>query len=141
MGRKASREIAMKILYQLEFQKDLQEEQINNALEQYNLNSKDREYIIDVINGVYSNKESIDSTIEKHSRGWKLSRISRVDLSILRLSIYEMCYRKDIPLNVSINEAVELAKNYSGGESGSFVNGILGNVAKTKLLPIDGNKT
>jgi N utilization substance protein B len=52
-----------------------------------------------------------------------------------------MCYRKDIPLNVSINEAVELAKNYSGGESGSFVNGILGNVAKTKLLPIDGNKT
>jgi N utilization substance protein B len=139
MGRKASREIAMKLLYQLEFQKDSREEQINDALGQYNLNSKDREYIIDIINGVYNNKESIDSTIEKHSRGWKLSRISKVDLSILRLSIYEMCFRKDIPLNVSINEAVELAKNYSGGESGSFVNGILGNVAKIRLLPVDGN--
>ncbi|HOQ38027.1 MAG TPA: transcription antitermination factor NusB [Acetivibrio sp.] len=139
MGRKASREIAMKLLYQLEFQKDSREEQIKIALEQYDLNSKDREYIIDVVEGVHKNKENIDSLIEKYARGWKLSRISKVDLSILRLSIYEMNYRKDIPFNVSINEAVELAKNYSGGESGSFVNGILGNVAKLKLT--DGSET
>ncbi len=139
MGRKASREIAMKLLYQLEFQKDSREEQIKIALEQYDLNSKDREYIIDVVEGVHKNKENIDSLIEKYARGWKLSRISKVDLSILRLSIYEMNYRKDIPFSVSINEAVELAKNYSGGESGSFVNGILGNVAKLKLT--DGSET
>lgn len=139
MGRKASREIAMKLLYQLEFQKDSREEQIKIVLEQYDLNSKDREYIIDVVEGVHKNKENIDSLIEKYARGWKLSRISKVDLSILRLSIYEMNYRKDIPFNVSINEAVELAKNYSGGESGSFVNGILGNVAKLKLT--DGSET
>lgn len=141
MGRKASREIAMKLLYQLEIQRDSREEQISDALEQYNLNSKDREYITDVIEGVHNNRENIDNNIEKHSKGWKLSRISRVDLSILRLSIYEMCYRKDIPLNVSINEAVELAKHYSGDESGSFVNGILGNVAKMRLLPIDGSES
>lgn len=140
MGRRASREIAMKLLYQLEIQKDSKEEQIKHTLEQHDLNEKDKEYIMDVIEGVHNNIENIDKTIEKHSKGWKLSRISKVDLSILRLSIYEISYRKDIPFNVSINEAVELAKSYSGDESGSFINGILGKVARVKLAPVDGNE-
>ncbi|MFZ5985789.1 MAG: transcription antitermination factor NusB [Bacillota bacterium] len=140
MGRRASREIAMKLLYQLEIQKDSREEQIKHTLEQHELNGKDREYITDVIDGVFANIEQIDKTIEKYSKGWKLSRISKVDLSILRLSIYEMCFRKDIPFNVSINEAVELAKSYSSEESGAFVNGILGKVARIRLLPIEGSE-
>ncbi|GAE87657.1 transcription antitermination factor NusB [Acetivibrio straminisolvens] len=140
MGRRASREIAMKLLYQLEIQKDSKEEQVNNTLEQYDLNDNDREYILDIVKGVFDHKEEIDRAIEKYSKGWKLSRISKVDLAILRLAVYEICYREDIPFTVSINEAVELAKNYSGEESGSFINGILGKVAKLKLLPVDGNE-
>lgn len=138
MGRRASREIAMKLLYQLEIQKDSRNEQMEYTLEQHNLSTKDREYIIDIVNGVFDNQEYIDRTIEKYSKGWRLSRISKVDLSILRLSIYEICYREDIPFNVSINEAVELAKSYSGEESGAFINGILGKVARVRLLLIDG---
>ncbi|ABN52069.1 MAG TPA: N utilization substance protein B [Hungateiclostridium thermocellum] len=140
MGRRASREIAMKLIYQLEIQKDSREEQINNTLEQYDLNENDREYILDVVKGVFKNQEEIDGTIEKFSKGWKLSRISKVDLAILRLAIYEMCHRDDIPFTVAINEAVELAKNYSGEESGSFINGILGKVVKVKLMSADGNE-
>jgi len=143
MGRRAAREIAMKLIYQLEIQKDSREEQIRQTLEQEssNLTENDAKYITDVVKGVYSNLEQIDKTIETYSKGWKLSRISKVDLSILRLSIYEMHFRDDIPLNVSINEAVELAKNYSGVESGSFVNGILGKVSKVEELSSDKEKT
>lgn len=141
MGRRAAREIAMKLIYQLEIQKDSREEQIRQTLEQEVLTENDTKYIVDVVEGVYNNVEQIDKTIELYSKGWKLSRISKVDLSILRLSIYEMCFRDDIPFNVSINEAVELAKNYSGEESGSFVNGILGKVSKVKALPSEAEKT
>lgn len=141
MGRRAAREIAMKLIYQLEIQKDSREEQIRQTLEQEALNENDTKYIVDVVEGVYKNVEEIDKTIEMYSKGWKLSRLSKVDLSILRLSIYEMCFRNDIPFNVSINEAVELAKNYSGEESGSFVNGILGKVSKVKALPSEAEKT
>ncbi|NLL04518.1 MAG: transcription antitermination factor NusB [Clostridiaceae bacterium] len=141
MGRRAAREIAMKLVYQLEIQKDSREEQIRQTLEEETLTENDTKYIVDVVEGVYKNVEQIDKNIEMYSKGWKLSRISKVDLSILRLSIYEMCYRRDIPLNVSINEAVELAKSYSGEESSSFINGILGKVSKVRVLPTEAEKT
>ncbi|TYQ13373.1 UNVERIFIED_CONTAM: NusB antitermination factor [Acetivibrio alkalicellulosi] len=140
MGRRASREVVMKLLYQLEIQKDSREEQIEHTLTQHDFTKKDKDYIHDVIDGVFKNKEYIDNVIEKYSKGWKISRISKVDLSILRIGVYEINFRKDIPFNVSINEAVELAKNYSGSESSAFVNGILGKIAKIRLLPLEGNK-
>ncbi len=135
MGRRASREIAMKLLYQLEIQKGDREEQIRTALEGNSLTRNDREYIMDIIEGVTANLPKIDKLIETYSKGWKINRLSKVDLSILRLSIYEICCRNDIPSIVSINEAVELAKKYSSEESGAFVNGILGSVSKTPTLP------
>lgn len=141
MGRRAAREIAMKLVYQLDIQKDSREEQIRQTLEQENLNENDTNYILDVVEGVFKNVEQIDKTIETYSKGWKLSRISKVDLSILRLSIYEINFREDIPFNVSVNEAVELAKSYSGEESSSFINGILGKVSKVGALPNDTNNT
>lgn len=134
MGRKASREVAMKLLYQLEIQKDDRDEQIGSVLQNENFNSKDRDYILDVVNGVFNNQSIIDNKIESYSKGWKISRISRVDLAILRLSIYEMLRREDIPMNVSINEAIELAKKYSGQDAGAFVNGVLGKVAESTDL-------
>lgn len=141
MGRRAAREIAMKLVYQLEIQKDSREEQIRQTLEQENLTENDTNYINDVVEGVFKNLEQIDKTIDLYSKGWKLSRISKVDLSILRLSIYEISYRSDIPFNVSINEAVELAKNYSGQESSSFINGILGKVSKEAVLSVEADNT
>ncbi|HHY23990.1 MAG TPA: transcription antitermination factor NusB [Clostridiaceae bacterium] len=130
MGRRASREVAMKLLYQTEIQKSDREWQLNFALENKSFNSKDNKYIRDIVDGVFNNIEEIDLLIEKHAIGWKLNRISKVDLSILRVGIYEILYRKDIPYNVSINEAVEMAKKYSTKEAGSFINGILSKIPK-----------
>jgi N utilization substance protein B len=141
MGRRAAREIAMKLVYQLDIQKDSREEQIRQTLEQENLTENDTNYITDVVEGVFKNVEHIDRIIETYSKGWKLSRISKVDLAILRLSIYEINFREDIPFNVSVNEAVELAKSYSTEESSSFINGILGKVSKVGALPNDSNNT
>ncbi|AUS96168.1 N utilization substance protein B [Clostridium thermosuccinogenes] len=134
MGRRASREIAMKLLYQLEFQKEDRDEQLNAVLEDNSLTESDREYIKDVVYGVLNNISDIDKTIETNAKGWKINRISKVDLAILRLGIYEIGFREDIPYSVSVNEAVELAKKYSGEDAGSFVNGILGKVPKSKEL-------
>lgn len=128
MGRRASREMAMKLLYQMEIQKEDRETQKALFFEENDFPEKDRGYISDVVDGVYNNIDFINNVIEIHSKGWKIGRISKVDLSILRLSIYEICYREDIPDNVSINEAVELAKKYSNEDAGAFINGILSKV-------------
>lgn len=135
MGRRASRETVMKLLYQMEIQKEDKDEQVRMTLEENPLSEKDREYITNVINGVSSNMSEIDNVIEKHAKGWKMNRISKVDLSILRLCIYEISFRDDIPYNVSVNEAVELAKKYSGEEAGAFVNGILSKISKVNVPP------
>jgi len=131
----------MKLLYQLEIQRDDKEEQIASVLEETPFNEKDRAYVIEVIDGVHKNLEFIDDIIRRYSKGWKLNRISKVDLSVLRLSIYEILFRDDIPLNVSINEAVELAKKYSSKEAGSFVNGILGKISELKTTVHIENST
>lgn len=137
MGRRAARELAMKLLYQLEIQKEDRNEQIYQVLEENELGDSDKEYVIDVVNGVADKLSYIDNEIEKHSKGWKINRLSKVDLSILRLSVYEISFRDDIPFNVSVNEAVELAKKYSNEDAGSFINGILGKVTRFKAVPAD----
>ena len=89
------------------------------------------QFALQCAKGVEDNLEEIDKIISDHlSAKWKLNRISRVSLSILRLAVYEMKYVEDIPSNVSINEAVELSKKFSGEEEYKFVNGILGAVSK-----------
>lgn len=130
MGRRASREAAMKLLYQLEFQKDDKKEQIELALEDESFTQKDKQYIEDIIEGVHSNVDLIDSIIENKATGWKIGRLSKIDLSILRIGIYEILKRNDIPYSVSVNEAVELAKKYSNEDAGAFVNGLLAKVSK-----------
>lgn len=132
MGRRASREMAMKLLYQLEIQKGDREAQKKLFFEENTLSENDKTYVNDVIDGVFANLDYIEDIIEKHSKGWKISRISKIDLSIMRLSIYEICFREDIPFSVSVNEAVELAKKYSGEDAGSFINGILSKMSDSK---------
>jgi len=131
MGRRASREAAMKLLYQLEIQKSDRNEQIDMALEDENLTDNDKKYIRSIIDGVKEKVMLIDSIIEKNSLGWKISRLSKIDLSILRIGIYEILFRQDIPYSVTVNEAVELAKRYSGEDAGAYVNGLLAKVSRS----------
>lgn len=128
MSRKASREMAMKLLYQLDFHKEQRQEQYEVYLGEVSVEDKDQDYVKDIVDGVEQNLEQIDAYIEQNSKGWKISRISRVNIAILRLAIYEIIKRDDIPVNVSINEAVELAKRYSTKDDSAFINGLLGKI-------------
>ena len=138
MSRKQSREFAMRLIYQMEMRAgDDRDEQLELAYEETEavFTGRDRAYIENVVKGVFSNLRVLDGVVSENAKGWKLNRIARIDLSILRLSIYEIMFRDDIPYNISINEAVELAKKYGAEESGSFINGILG-----KAAPLDNYK-
>lgn len=132
MDRSCIRELAFKLVYSIEIQKT---EDIAEAIDLYIeaneiTSNSAKEYIQDAINGIEKNKKSIDEMIEKNlKQEWKLERISKIDLSILRLAIYEILY-KEIPYKVAINEAVELAKKYGEETSKKFVNGILASVVK-----------
>ncbi len=130
MNRTAIRESAFKLIYSLEIQKqDNLKEQIDLYFESENIENKDaREYIEDAVLGIEEHKEEILGFIEKNLKSdWKIDRISKIDLSILKLAIYEIQY-KDIPFKVVINEAVELAKKYGEDSSKNFVNGILASI-------------
>lgn len=132
MNRSEMRETAFKLIYSLEIQKPEQiEEQIELFYESNEIeNEEAKKYISDVILGIEKNKEQILKEIEKNLKEeWKLSRISKMDLSILKLAIYEIKYN-EIPYKVAINEAVELAKKYGEDKSKNFVNGILASVVK-----------
>ena len=132
MNRSAMREQAFKFIYSLEItkQEELQE-QVDLFLESNEIKDENaKKYIQDAIFGIEKNKENIESLIEKNLKtDWKMDRISKVDLSILKLAIYEIKY-KEIPFKVVINEAVELAKKYGEDSSKNFVNGILASVVK-----------
>lgn len=95
-------------------------------IEKSRVTSEDQAYIADKANRILARIPEIDTKLNATSRGWKTSRMSKADLSILRLAVYEMFYDEDIPVGVAINEAVELSKKFGGDESASFVNGILG---------------
>lgn len=132
MNRSAIRENAFKLIYSLEIQKaENTEEQIDLFFESNDIKDEEaKKYIKNVILGIKKNKEQILSNIEKNLKeDWKLSRISKMDLSILELAIYEIEF-SDIPYKVAINEAVELAKKYGEDKSKNFVNGILASVVK-----------
>lgn len=130
MNRTAIREKAFKLIYSLEIQKyNSLQEQIDLYFESEDIvNLEAKEYIQDAVLGIEENKKEIVELIEKNLKAeWKIERISKIDLAILKLAIYEIKY-KDIPFKVVINEAVELAKKYGEDTSKNFVNGILASV-------------
>ncbi|WP_123053574.1 transcription antitermination factor NusB [Clostridium sp. JN-1] len=155
MNRRKSRELAMKLLFQMTINKEDFKEVIENLkenleidndkpdiisdlksnkedLENIDLTDVDMSYVTRVLKGIQEKREEIDDKINKCLINWKINRISKVDLAILRICTYEFLYETDIPENVSINEAIELAKKYSGNKSAAFVNGILGKMIKDK---------
>lgn len=130
MNRTAIREQAFKLIYSLEIQKqDNLQESIELFIENNEIADKSaQEYIKDAVLGIEKNKDKIIEQIEKNlKKDWKIERISKIDLSILKLAIYEIQY-KEIPFKVVINEAVELAKKYGEDSSKNFVNGILASI-------------
>jgi N utilization substance protein B len=144
MPRRAIREAVFKLLFIAEFNSEEEMEQqievfFDGAGSDISENAKtdvpeeeDLVYINEKYEKVTSLIPDIDMLLNEISQGWKTSRMSRVDLCVLRLAVYEILYDENIPVSVAINEAVELAKKFGGDDSGSFVNGILGKVAKAK---------
>ena len=132
MNRKKSRRVAMELCYSMEISKDEPSLVMETFLENYEGEKEilDNQYIIKILEVVYNHKQDIDLKIEEFLKGWKLSRISKVNLSILRVAISEMLYIEDIPNKVAINEALEVAKEYSDEKAVSFINGILDNIHK-----------
>lgn len=131
MNRSETRELAFEFLYQIEVQKELNEEQIELFFEANEITDKSAiEYITDIVNGVEKEKEDISKIISSNLKSdWKIERISKVNLALLKLAIYEIKY-KQLPYKVVINEVVELAKKYGEETSHTFINGILASVVK-----------
>lgn len=133
MSRKSARETTMKLIYQMDINHSQAEELLENFYDSSEATFSDQEksYIKECLCGITENKEHIDKTIESHLKSnWKLSRIAKVELAILRLAVFEMLYRDDVPDKAAVNEAIELAKLYCGEDSGAFVNGVLGSLIK-----------
>lgn len=132
MNRKTARDLAFKLLYQADIQKEDGEVVFDIAKEEYEIDDKSKEYIGNILYGVEENAEKINSIISEKSDGWKINRISKISLACLKLGIFEILYSEDIPDSVAVNEAVGIAKLYEGEESAKFVNGILSVVIKEK---------
>lgn len=129
MKRRQAREEVFILIFEKQFNTDSVEEILELASEVRDLKPDD--YIKTVFTGVYDNVELIDGVISENAIGWKINRISKTSLCILRLAIFEMKFIDEIPVSVSINEAVELCKKYATKEDASFVNGILSTVEKS----------
>lgn len=141
MSRKKAREAAVLLLYHwdmMQYSTDHIETTLGETIKSeesddllhMTLNHDDNEYISAVMGHVKDNLTVIDSNIETEAVGWKLDRLPKVDLAILRLGICELLYMADIPAAVTINECVDLAKHYSTENSGTFINGVLSTILK-----------
>lgn len=132
MSRKKAREEAMKLIYQMDIKSESSDEILKYFYEELEkpLEAEEMDYINQSVKGISENIPFIDSYIERYSKGWKINRIGKVDLAIMRLAIYEMLERQDVPPVVAVNEAIEMAKKYCSDNSPNFINGILGNIIK-----------
>ncbi|MBE0600838.1 MAG: transcription antitermination factor NusB [Firmicutes bacterium] len=142
MARSVARQAAMQLAYQRSCGGDTGEDAVALVYEQLRgkgmPSGDDQTFIEDVLSGVQAHQQEIDGLIAEHSSGeWTLERVPKVDLSILRLAVYEMLYRSDVPDNVSISEAMEMADKYSEPKSGRYINGVLGAIQRGKRKGVE----
>ena len=146
MSRRLLRQSAFKIIFSFHFNDDNIDEILKEISEEPNiflvqeeddehiplndLNEKDKKFFYDLVRGTLENVEKIDDIIKSNLKSWTMDRIAKVDLTILRMAIYELLYSKDVPDSVAINEAIELGKIFGTDDSGSFINGVLGKVQR-----------
>jgi len=133
LSRKIAREWAFKILFAIDMGGNTMEEATEIVINRP-INEEQKKFVFNEVQGVINNMDMIDEIISKYSSDWNLERIAGTDRNILRLAIYEMLFCDDIPVSVSINEAVEIAKKYCEQQSYKFINGLLGSVAKERQL-------
>ena len=133
MKRRECRECALELIFEGSFHAFENPELIYSTAKEVR-NFQDNEYVKKLFYGVCEKREELDRLINENSKGWRLDRLSRLILSILRLSVFEMKYCEDVPFNIAINEAVELTKEYDFEASPAFVNGVLNAVAEQEGL-------
>ena len=134
-NRRHQRRFAFQVIYSFGFDRDVSKDTLIRSFdnfwaeEEFDMERQDS-YAWTLVEGVFDNYDRIDEIITRHSQHWKLNRIAKVELTILRLSLFEMLFCPDIPLKVAMNEAIELAKNFGDDNSKTFVNGVLDAAAK-----------
>lgn len=131
-SRSKARDIALCLLYQIEISKATPQEVLSGTLAKTIKDELIISFFSQLVEGIISNKDRIDSIIKKYAKNWEINRMAVVDKNILRLSVFEFFFLSDIPPKVSINEAIELAKRYGDLDSARFVNGILDKIYKTE---------
>lgn len=130
MNRSEMREQAFILLFEKEFFADQSCAEVEEAFAENYAPLSD--YAKNAFESTYEKKESIDAVIEKYLKGWKIGRLPKVNLAILRLAVYEIMFEESVPNSAAVNEAVELAKKYSGDDDYCFVNGVLGSFLREK---------
>ena len=143
MRRREQREHIFKLLFMTQFNSEGDmPEQLSLYFDSLGeLSEEEQSSMQKKYDSILANLEEIDRTLNEYSYGWKTGRMSRVDLTALRLAVFEMKFDEDIPTGVAINEAVELAKRFGGEDSESFVNGVLGKIASGRTDPGEAHKT
>ncbi len=134
-NRRHQRRFAFQVIYSLNFTAAMSKDQLVRSFENFWTEEefdigREGSYAWTLVEGVYDNRPEIDDIISRHSQHWKLNRIAKVELTILRLSLFEMLHCPDIPFKVAMNEAIELAKDFGDDNSKTFVNGVLDAAAK-----------
>lgn len=124
LKRRTAREKALEILFQL----DINDNNLTKTIEEMTKNKADNLFLTSLVDGVVRKLEEIDKLIVQHLENWTIDRIAAVERTVLRISIFEIKFMDDIPVGVSINEAVELANKYGDDNSGKFVNGVLSKI-------------
>ena len=132
MGRRRkAREETLRILFRLEFEENLAETELDKYWEDKKASEEIKEYSNWLVNGIVSNQREIDNIIQQVSEHWRISRMALVDRNILRMAVFELLYEENLAPAIVINEAIEIAKKYSGDEAATFVNGVLDAIRKS----------
>lgn len=131
MSRKRARIGAMQALFAMDINNDFSTDKLEVFMENNAFQGDEVDYINRVVPDILDKLEVVDETIEKNLKGWTIARLAKVDRQILRVAVYEFLYKDDIPEEVSINEAVEIARLYSSDEAPKFINGILGTIYRS----------
>jgi N utilization substance protein B len=132
--RRKARELALQALYQIEITGDASAAAVDLFLEHFEGNARAKEFARRLVSGVVSQRAAIDQRVEQCTDNWKLARLAKVDLVILRMATYELVFCPDIPSNVSLDEAIEIGKRFSSAESAAFLNGVLDQVAQSSVV-------
>ena len=131
MNRTLAREVAMKILFARSLGgEDTWEEVLEQSQARDELSEEDKTFLENEVFGVERHREELDGLIDGYAKGWNLNRLAKVDLTLLRMGLFELLYLPEVPVGAAINEAVELSKRYGEDKSYSFINGILGTAAR-----------